>query len=105
VYTVGTMDGKNFHRSSEDHEITLQEKQTGGNDDSVICSTPCKEKNQLEDNIHVSAPGKTATIQQQFSIDGKPAEVYRMDDKGNIQVAEKQELRVTATKIDVVPIP
>lgn len=85
-YTVGTMDeGNNFHRNISNNKptITLDEKQTGGNDRPVLCSSSiCSAKGTFEDNIRVSGPGKTFSITQTFHINGskEAAKIYTMRD-------------------------
>jgi antitoxin component YwqK of YwqJK toxin-antitoxin module len=83
-YTVGTIDkDKNFHHdtSNDQPTITMNEKQTGGNDKPRTCTaSTCSEKGTFEDQIHVAGPGKNFTTTQTYYINGKEATIYTMQD-------------------------
>jgi hypothetical protein len=103
-YTVGTMDkDKHFHRESSNDQstITMDEKQTGGNDKPRVCSpSTCSEKPTFEDTIHVSGPGKNFTTTQTYYINGKEATIYTMRD-GTLISGTHVYVQATAKEVTV----
>ncbi|MBZ5671182.1 MAG: hypothetical protein LAO04_15815 [Acidobacteriia bacterium] len=70
-YTVETKEDDSFHADTNGkHFVTMNEKQTGGNDKPRLADPNEKGRPTLQDQIHVSAPGKSFTTTQTLHIDG-----------------------------------
>jgi RHS repeat-associated protein len=76
--------------------ITMQEKQTAGNDKLVVCAQACSDTGVLMDTQHVSAYGGWATIQQWFTVNGQSVTAMVIKEDGTV-VAEGNIIQVTVT--------
>jgi RHS repeat-associated protein len=107
VFTAEQKQGDSFTRLDGDHEVILQEKQTGGNEKTIICN-PCKDNNQTDDHMHVGGRGRTSTVQKEFFVDGKRVAIYGpawKDKSGKPIPVMKLEGRATDKQVDLVPVP
>jgi len=102
------LDASGHFQRNDDLEITLIEKQTGGNSKPVICTggkPSCTEKGGVEDQIAVANTQSWFTLEQKFSVGGKDVKVARMGADGKVALASKQVVHATANEITVTPVP
>jgi RHS repeat-associated protein len=103
-YTVETKEDDSFHAdTSGKHFVTMDEKQTGGNDKPRLADPNEKGVPTLEDRIHVSAPGKSFTTTQTLHIDGSRANatIYERRSDGTVVSGTTVYVHAAAERVDV----
>jgi hypothetical protein len=93
LVTGNEKDGYQIVERIPDASIMMKEVQTGGNDKPTICAKACSVSSD-PDQQHVSSVGSTATIQQTFTVNKKPALAIIIKPDG-VVVAVGKKIQVT----------